>query len=61
MTAYIIGNFIGRLLVSYLIVWVVCFTVSQFDWRKSFTQAHGWVGIPATMMVFILGIAGSTL
>jgi hypothetical protein len=58
MTAYIIGNLLGRLVASYLIVWLVMFAVSNFDWRIGLRKTHRWYGIVSVVVVFVLGAAG---
>jgi hypothetical protein len=59
MTSYIIGNLLGRLLASYIIVWLAMFTASNFDWRAGFRKAHRWYGIVSVVIVFLLGVAGA--
>jgi len=60
MDGYIIGNIIGRLLMSYIIVWVVIFFVfSKLDWKTAFKKSIRWPGILATAILFLLGIAGA--
>ena len=60
MTAYLIGNLLGRLAVSYLIIWLVMFLVfSGFDCRQAFTRTHRWYGVLSVAAVFFLGLIGA--
>jgi len=43
--AYVIGNLLGRLLFSYLLVWFICFLASRFNWRAAFRKTRRWWGI----------------
>ena len=61
MDSYVIGNLIGRLLGAYLIVWVVCLLASRFDFRRAFKRTHGWVGIPAVLVLFVAVLAITTM
>lgn len=58
MTGYLIANLLGRLVASYIIVWLVMFTLSKFDWRAGFRKAQRWYGILSVVVVFLLGVAG---
>jgi uncharacterized membrane protein len=58
MTAFVIANLLGRLLASYIIVWLVMFVVSRFDWRTGFRKTHRCYGIVSIVIVFVLGVAG---
>ena len=60
MTAYLVGNLLGRLFMSYVLVWLVVFLVfSKFDWRRAFTRTHRWYGVLAVAAVFFLGLIGA--
>jgi len=56
MTLYLAGNLFGRLVVSYLVVWIVLFLVARFDWRLAFRRSVRWYGILATLLLFLLGV-----
>lgn len=58
MSLYLFGNLVGRLVLSYVIVWVVLFLVARFDWRKAFRGTTRWYGILAVLVLFLLGIGG---
>jgi len=58
MTAYSLGYLLGRVLFSYLVVWVVCLVFARGDWRGAFRYSRSWKGIAGLVAVFLLGIAG---
>lgn len=56
-TAYVAGQLVGRLLASYLIVWLVCLGISKGDWRASFRRSRSWGAVLAVIVLFVLGLA----
>ena len=58
MTAYSIGNLLGRLMFSYVAVWLVCLVLGRGDWRRAFRLSRTWKGVLGLVGVFVLGIAG---
>jgi hypothetical protein len=54
---YVAGNVLGRLLASYLIVWLVCLGLCKGDWRAAFRRSRGWVAILSVLILFVLGLA----
>lgn len=63
MEPVVIGHILGRLLFSYLGVWVVCYLVAKFNYRKASRMLHSKYGVIGVAAVFILplisGIAGA--
>lgn len=35
---FLLGNLVGRALVSFALVWLVCLCASRFDWRLAFVR-----------------------
>jgi hypothetical protein len=56
MSSYLVGNLLGRLLISYVIVWIVMLLMSRIDWRKSFQRTHRWYGVMSIATVYGLGL-----
>jgi hypothetical protein len=57
MTAYLIGNIIGRLTLSYAIIWLAIWLgLAKLNWRDAFRRTHHWTGLAATTMAFLLGL-----
>jgi len=60
MTTYLIGNLLGRLLVSYGLIWLVMFVLfSKFRWRTAFDKTHAWYGLLSVVIPFGLGLASA--
>jgi len=59
MSAYLFGNLLGRLVASYLIVWLAMFIAGKFDWRQALSRTHKWYGLLSIAVLFALGIAGA--
>lgn len=57
MTAYIIGNLIGRLAMSYAIIWIaVWLGLAKRSWRDAFRRTHHWIGLTSITTIFFLGL-----
>jgi Ca2+/Na+ antiporter len=54
---YLLGNLIGRIIASYLIVWVACLLVSRFQWRLAFKRSYRWYSLLAVILLTLLGLA----
>lgn len=59
MDAYMVGNLAGRLVLSYLVVWVLMLICSRVDWRRAFKRTHRWYGLGAVLLLFSAGLAAS--
>lgn len=57
--AYVIGNFVGRLLVSYLLVLLVCWLVSRFDARRALRLSMRWYSWLAVVALSLLGLGAA--
>ncbi len=56
MSLYVLGNLTGRLVLSYVIVWIVLLLVARFDWRGAFRRSARWYNVVAVLAVFLLGV-----
>lgn len=54
--AYLIGNLVGRFVMSVIIVWVVMFFIKRFDFKKSWTSTWKPVPVIFILVVFMLGV-----
>lgn len=57
--SYIIGNLLGRLLASYLIVLGFNLLTQRFRFRESLQKTHSLWGVVSITVILILGILGS--
>ena len=57
MSAVLVGRIVGRLFLSYLLVWVVMIVVSRFSFKLAFYRVHRWYGFILLVLVFLLGIS----
>lgn len=58
--SYLLGNLIGRALISFLIVWIVCLLASRLNWRLAFSRSRRWYSVAAVLLMTMLGM-GSAL
>lgn len=58
---YLIGNLLGRLLASYLLVWLFNLAIAKGQWKEATRRTRGPLGIVAIAIVFVLGVAGFLL
>jgi hypothetical protein len=57
MTAYLIGNTLGRLVLSYAIIWLAIWLgLAKLSWRDAFRRTNHWTGLTATTTIFLLGL-----
>jgi hypothetical protein len=57
MTTYIIGNGIGRLILSYAIIWVAIWIgLARLNWRDAFRRTNHWTGLTAITTTCLLGL-----
>lgn len=57
--AFLIGNLIGRLIMSFLIVLVVMVVIKKFDFKAAAQSMKRPGPIVSTCIVFFLGLLGS--
>lgn len=57
---HVVGNLIGRLLVSYFIVWLVCLAGTRGDWRAALRRTRRWYAFMAVLFLFLAGL-GATI
>ena len=56
MSAHILGNLLGRFVVSYALIWLVMLILARFNWRDAFRRTHHWSGLVATTTIFLIGL-----
>lgn len=57
MDAEVIGNVLGRLFVSYALVWLLMWGIAPpRTWRGAFVRTHRWYGLLAALALFVLGM-----
>lgn len=56
---YLLGNLIGRALVSYALIWLVCWLVSRFAWRAAFRLSARWYSVLGVIMLTLLGFGAA--
>lgn len=60
MDPYLIGNILGRVLMAYVLVWLVCLLIRRFSLARAAKLAHSWKGLLVVLVVFLLPILAST-
>lgn len=55
--SYLLGNLAGRAVVSYLLVWFVCWLFGRFDWRLALRRSVRWYSFLAVLVLTVLGLA----
>ena len=57
MSAYLLGNTIGRLALSYAIIWIAIWLgLAKLIWHDAFRRTHHWTGLTAITTTFLLGL-----
>jgi len=56
-TAYLVGNTLGRLVLSYAIIWIAMYLgLARLRWRDAFRRTNHWTGLTASTTIFFLGL-----
>ncbi|MCY0872333.1 MAG: hypothetical protein OWQ56_06465 [Acidithiobacillus caldus] len=61
MSAYLVGNLLGRLLVAWVLVFLVSLAFCRRRWRRALRASvwpWGWIFV---LLLFFLGLAGAFL
>jgi hypothetical protein len=57
MSAYALGNLVGRFVLSYALIWFVMWLMlAKLNWRDAFRRTHHWSGLIATTTLFLIGL-----
>ena len=59
--SFVLGNLLGRLLVSYALVWLVLFLASRFNWRLAFARSKRWYSLLAVVALGVLGMGAAVV
>lgn len=57
--SFVIGNLLGRALVSYVLVWIACLAGSRFDWKMAFVRSRRWYSVVAVIVLSLLGLSSA--
>jgi len=56
---YILGNLVGRTVISYLLVWLFYLLINKFKWRIAFKQSTRWYSWLIILLMTLLGLGAS--
>lgn len=57
VSAALIGDIVGRLVISYFVVWVIMWlAVAKGDWRGATRCTRRWYGVVVVAVTFSLGL-----
>lgn len=56
---FILGNLIGRALISFLLVFIVCLLASRFNRRAAWRRSKRWYSMVAVTVLTLLGMGGA--
>ena len=57
--SFILGNVLGRALVSYGLVWLICWLTCRFNWRVAFRRSGRWYSVMAVVVLTLLGMGAA--
>ncbi len=61
MSAYLLGNLLGRLVISILLVYVAIFVFKKFKFREALHCMRSPWSIMTVLLIFLLGLVGAVL
>ena len=57
MSIYILGNLIGRFVLSYALIWLIMWLMlAKLSWRDAFRRTNHWSGLVAATTIFFVGL-----
>lgn len=59
--SYVLGNLIGRALISFLIVWVVWLCVSRFNLGAAWARSKRWYSWIVVALMTLLGLGSAVV
>lgn len=59
--SYLLGNFIGRAVISFLLVWLICLLASRLNWRLAFARSRRWYSMVAVLVMTMLGMSSAMI
>jgi apolipoprotein N-acyltransferase len=57
--SFVLGNLLGRALLSFVLVWIVCLLISRLNWRLAFTRSRRWYSVLSVAMLTVLGMSSA--
>lgn len=59
--SFVLGNLLGRALLSFALVWTVCLLVSRLKWRVAWARSRRWYSVLAVAVLTLLGMGSAVL
>ncbi|MEC5217620.1 hypothetical protein RCH09_002580 [Actimicrobium sp. GrIS 1.19] len=59
--SFILGNLLGRALVSYALVWLLLWLTSRLNWRVAFARSGRWYSVLAVVLMTLLGMGAAVV
>jgi hypothetical protein len=57
--SYLLGNLLGRAVISYALVWLACWLISRLSWRVAFQCSTRWYSLLAVGLLTLLGMGAA--
>lgn len=57
--SFVLGNLLGRALLSFALVWVACWLASRLDWRTALARSRRWYGLLSVAVLTLLGMGSA--
>jgi hypothetical protein len=57
--SFVLGNLLGRALVSFALVWLVWLLVSRLNWRGAFARSRRWYSVLSVALLTMLGMGSA--
>jgi hypothetical protein len=57
--SFVLGNLLGRAIVSFALVWLIWLTVSRLNWRLAWQRSRSWYSLLAVVALSLLGLGSA--
>lgn len=59
--SFILGNLLGRSLISYGVVWLILWVFSKLNYRLAFVRSRRWYSVLAVVLITVLGMGAAVV
>lgn len=56
---YLLGNLVGRALISFALIWLGCWIASRFEWRRALRLSTRWYCLLGVAALTLLGLGSA--
>ena len=59
--SFVLGNLLGRALLSFALVSIVCLLISRLNWRLAWARSRRWYSVLSVAVLTVLGMGSAIM